>query len=293
MQRGPTRLNNIIKGVILNADAALYGTVCRYHTHKLGNICRRGKYCHYLHLSALERPRCVPAGQKCDAPKQDKLSTMAKELRRVSAGLATLQRALLNHGRSTLQALAEQHDPDSDAASDDLALADPQPKDAAQHQVHDGGDDERSSKSTMVSFADTTEDEDDADDADDQHAAPLEQCHPMDVLRRNEQLLRECKHTQLRQFAPFTASRAPPPSAAAHKSASTTKKRTKKRKRSSKKRPQSSDILKCFSRADTPKERTGPAIRKRKYASYSDWKRNWWRPDNPDTEHDTEPVMVD
>ena len=229
----------------------------------------------------------MPAGQNYDAPKQDKLSTMAKELRRVSAGLATLQRALLTYGRPTLQALSEQHDLDSDAASDDLALAEPRPKDAAQHQVHDGGDDGRSSKSTMVSFADTTEDEDDADDADDQHAAPLEQCHPMDVLRRNEQLLRECKHTQLRQFASPTASTAPARSAATHKSSPT----KKKRKRSSKKQPQPADILKCFSRAETPNERAGAARRTgtRQYSSYNDWKRNWWRP--PD-EPDAEPIEI-
>ena len=50
-------LTNLVNASIVNADSALYNTVCRYHTSNAGNICVFGTSCHYLHFAHLERPR--------------------------------------------------------------------------------------------------------------------------------------------------------------------------------------------------------------------------------------------
>ena len=269
-----TFISSIIKKSITNADSAVYPTVCRFHTAESGNACAFGTSCMFLHFAHLDRPSiCASTVPKSDEETQDVLKHMAREINTLRDEMGTIRRLLQLNGPKLLQDLDEDEEDDDDALdvvtedsecdfSDDLSQEE-------RSNIETVRRDERlqrvrkhtQSRKIASTVSPTTRPSTKKRKSRSRKQKQLEHCSPSEILRRNEELLRESmvslsKHTQPRKFAsPASASTAQPSKL----------KSSKKRKRSSKK-AQPADILKCFSRATEPPGQ----VRTRHHASYSD-----------------------
>ena len=106
-------LNSFLKATILNADSAIYGTVCRYHTNEVGNMCIFGHSCHFLHFAHLERPRlCVQHGpQQMSVETETILKAMTSEIVDLRKKVSALYSSLRQYRHSTV--LSKHDDEDS------------------------------------------------------------------------------------------------------------------------------------------------------------------------------------
>lgn len=98
-------LNNFLKATILNADSAIYGTVCRYHTNEVGNMCLFGHSCQFLHFAHLDRPRlCAYNGsQQLSVEAQITLKAMKSEIVELRKEVMAIHSSLRHHQHSTVQ----------------------------------------------------------------------------------------------------------------------------------------------------------------------------------------------